>query len=392
MVGVNLTNLKGEKWSSSGGGKVARSGLSGNKRAETGGHGGDLQAAALEFGIRAEDFCDFSSNINPLGPPQGLEEELKQHLGWDLCRYPTPQARDFRCSLARHLDLPEERLLLGNGASELIHLFFLWLRPRNAYIPAPSFSEYERAARIGGARIIRYPLHPGALLDPDAMVKQLSGPGALVFCNPNNPTGSFIPPDSLEEIIRESGKKEIDVLVDESFFSLTGRPSSESFSRHKSANLWVVTSLTKLWALPGLRLGYLYGSGKKFEELTRNGDPWRVNALAQRAGLYSLGDSNYLRRTLELIREEKEYLWREFKGIQGLMVFWGEANFFLLRGEKSGFSSTGLYRFMASRGILIRNAANFPFLDDRYFRVAVRCRNENIRLLDGLRQYFDGLL
>ncbi|MEW5920106.1 MAG: threonine-phosphate decarboxylase CobD [Bacillota bacterium] len=391
MAGVKHTNLLNGKRSSAGGEKAAAGGAAANKSAETGGHGGDLLAAALEFGIRAEDFCDFSSNINPLGPPQGLVDELKQHLEWDLCRYPTPQARDFRSALAGHLDVPEERLLPGNGASELIHLFSLWHRPPQVFIPSPTFSEYERAARIAGAGVKRIPLYPGTLPDPRAVLKELSGPGLLVICNPNNPTGSIIPADSMEEIVRDAGKKEIDVLVDESFFPLTGKSAHESLCGRDYANLWVVTSLTKLWALPGIRLGYLYGSGKKFAALTRNGDPWRVNALAQRAGLYCLGDKDYLRKSLALILEEKDYLRQAFKNFEELVVFPAAANFFLLRCEKSGFSSATLYRFLAARGILIRNAANFPYLDDRYFRVTVRCRADNNRLLEGLRQYFKGL-
>lgn len=356
-------------------------------RAETGGHGGDLAAAAQKFGFRAEDFCDFSSNINPLGPPPGLVEELKKHLSWDLCRYPTPQARELRAALSLYLGIPEEKLLLGNGASELIHLLLLWRKPKQVFIPSPSFSEYERAARLAGAKITRIPLLSHTLPALQKIFRDLSGPGLLVLCNPNNPTGSMIPAALLQEIIGDANTKEIDVLIDESFFPLTGKPPAESSCRLDCTNLWVVVSLTKLWALPGIRLGYLYHPGEKITALTRYGDPWRVNALAQRAGLYCLENKEHLQKTLDLIAKEKEYMQQEFQKINTLTVFPAAANFFLLKCEKEGFSSTALQEFMAARAILIRNAANFPYLDQRYFRVTVRHRADNMRLLKYLGEY-----
>lgn len=124
--------------------------------------------------------------------------------------------------------------------------------------------------------------------------------------------------------------------------------------------------------------------------MTRYGDPWRVNALAQRAGLFCLRVRGYLEEAAELIRREREFLKGKLKEIDGLKVFSGEANFLLLRGEREGFSAAALYRHLASRGILIRNAANFPGLDGRYFRLAVLQREKNIRLLKELGKYFSG--
>lgn len=357
---------------------------------ETGGHGGDLFAAARKFGGRAEDFCDFSSNINPLGPPPGLVEELKQHLAWDLGRYPTPQASDLRAALAAWLEVPPQQLLLGNGASELIHFFLLWRRPVQAFLPSPTFSEYERAARLAGAKVKRIPFLSFTLTQLEAALQELPGPGLLVICNPNNPTGSMIPASSLEKILQQAGAKGIDLLLDESFFPLTGKPRAESLCGRHYANLWVVTSLTKLWALPGIRLGFLYNAGEKIAALTRNGDPWRVNALAQRAGLYCLQNSDHLHKSVAFILAEKEHMGQELAKIANLVVFPATANFFLLRCVKEGFSSTALQRYLASRAILIRNAANFPYLDETYFRVTVRCRADNMRLVQGLQAYING--
>jgi threonine-phosphate decarboxylase len=356
---------------------------------DSGGHGGDLLAAAAEFGIKPEDFCDFSSNVNPLGPPPGLDEELKAHIN-EISRYPTPQARPFRSALSAWLGLPEEQLLIGNGANELIHLFFLWRRPRRVLIPCPAFSEYARAARLAGAEVERFPLPLDASLDKNSVAGFLAGVELLVFCSPNNPTGFFYHGEALREIIEEAGKKGVNVLLDESFLPLTGSDPADSLAGAGYDNLWVVTSLTKLWALPGLRLGCLYGPREEINSLSQNGDPWRVNALAQRAGLYCLVAEGYLKKSVELIKREREYLLARLQEIEGITVFPGEANFLLLKGERDGFTSADLFRKLASRGILIRDASNYPGLDHRYFRIAVLRREKNLRLLEELQNYFAG--
>lgn len=358
---------------------------------ETGGHGGDLQAAAAEFGLKAADFFDFSSNINPLGPPPGLIGELKNNLADDLDRYPVPQARVLRDALASYLAIPANRLLVGNGATELIHLLLLWERPRKVLIPFPTFSEYERAAKLVGAAVRRFPLplHAAPLLKKAEIKELLAWGDFLVFCNPNNPNGYYYAPETILEIIHEAGAKNTTVLIDESFIFFTGEPLQKAFLAQDYPRLWTVASLTKLWALPGLRLGFLTGPESKIQALTRNGDPWRVNALAQRAGLYCLTKSEYLVDSLRTIRKEREYLRRNLEKIEDLKIFPGEVNFLLLRGEREGFSCEELFRFLAARGILIRKASNFPGFDQRYFRIAVRRREENERLLEGLFNFFD---
>lgn len=356
---------------------------------ETGGHGGDLQAIAVELGVQPGDFCDFSSNINPLGPPPGLFEELQKNLLADLRRYPVPQARVFRNALATFLDIPIERLLIGNGASELIHLLFLWARPRRVIVPFPTFSEYERAAKLAGAEVKKFPLSlETPSLEEDKIKKLLAWGDFLVFCNPNNPTGLFYAPEKIREIVREAADRGATVLVDESFFFLTDRSFEELFLGRGYPNLWTVVSLTKLWALPGLRLGVLAGPAEKIKTLTQWGDPWRVNALAQRAGTFCLQQKGYINLSLKMIRRERDYLLKNLKEIKSLKVFPGEANYLLVRGEENSFSSAALFQFLAAKGILIRNAANFPGLDQRYFRIAVLQRENNKRLLQGLHNYF----
>lgn len=361
--------------------------MSGNYNDETGGHGGDLARAAQKWGYSKEEIVDFSSNINPLGPPPGLLEHLSSLLP-NIVAYPTPQARELRAGLAEFLRVPEGRLLLGNGANELIHLILLWNRPGRVFVPAPSFSEYERAAKLAGASVEYYSLLPGEEDDFNSIAGKLNQGDMLVFCNPNNPSGLLYPRRKLAGLVEQAGRRGATVMVDESFVSLTGRPE-ESLRDLEADNLWLAISLTKLWGLPGLRLGCALGPRDKIGKITGWGDPWRVNYLAQEAGLFCLAARGYLKESLALIEEERSFLAGELKATGAFEVFEGAANYLLLKGLDPAFDIKKFQDFLARRGVLVRRADNFKKLDQRYFRIAVRRRPENQRLLREIKAWLD---
>lgn len=354
---------------------------------ETGGHGGDLAAAYARWEQTAGKLIDFSSNINPLGPPAGLLECLKKALP-DIVAYPTPQARELRYRLALFFNLPEQRLLLGNGANELIHLLLILLRPRRVFVPAPSFSEYERAAKLAGAIVERFPLPPGEEPDYTSLIGQLTQGDLLVFCNPSNPTGKLFKRADLLPLVKAAEEQGAKVLLDESFIPLTGS-AEESLRDLELDHLWVVISLTKIWGLPGLRLGCLVGPGTEVVEISRWGDPWRVNFLAQQAGLYCLAQENYIAETLTLIAEERAYLENHIKATGAFEVFEAAANFLLIRGLDPQFKVERFQADLAQLGLLVRRADNFPGLDQRYFRIAVRKRAENERLVKAIKSWLE---
>ncbi len=347
---------------------------------ETGGHGGDLTRAAKQWTPAGEELIDFSSNINPLGPPEGLLDHLRAVLP-NIVSYPTPQARELREGLSQFFNVPLKQLLLGNGANELIHYLLLWRRPKRVFVPAPSFSEYERAAVLAGAEVERYCLLPGKEPDFAILGRSLEQGDLLIFCNPNNPTGVLYPRRRLIPMVEAAAKQGAEVMIDESFVPLTGK-TEESLRGLKGDHLWVLISLTKAWSMPGLRLGCAIGPQGDIEEITRWGDPWRVNYLAQQAGLYCLQSSGYLEKSLALIENERRFLVQNFRSTGAFHIYNGSANYLLMRSLHPAFQVADYQDFLARRGVLIRRADNFINLDQRYFRVAVRKRSENRRLLE----------
>ncbi len=350
-------------------------------------HGGELQRASLQSGLPISRITDFSSNLNPLGPPPGLLSYLCQGINSISC-YPEPQARRLRDAIGKRMGLSPNRLVLGNGANDLLHFLLCWKKPSKALIPVPSFSEYYRAARLAGAQVEYIPLPPGQSLPVKEMGANLGRGDWLIIGNPQNPTGAMFARQKLKSLVHEARKRGAMILLDESFLPLTQR-QEESLQNDEEENLWVVVSLTKCWSLPGLRLGYLVGPEEKVLPLQQEGDPWRVNALAQHGGLFCLQAGEHLQKARELIEEEKKYLRNRLTRGGLLHVFEGEANFLLVKVEVPGFQVEDLYHYLLQQGFLIRRGDNFQGLDEKYFRLAVRKREDNQKLVECLEDYLD---
>ena len=356
------------------------------KRPDTGGHGGDLLAALKLFQPPGGKFVDFSSNINPLGTPPGLIERLKEALP-EIVAYPSPLSGELREELGRFFKVSPQRVVTGNGANDLIHGLTWWLKPGRVFVPAPSFSEYERAARFSGVPVSYFSLPPVEDFDPGQLLSRLKEGDLVIFCNPNNPTGLLCPRLNLVRLVEEAAAKGATIMIDESFIPLTARPE-ESLKDLQAPNLWVVVSLTKIWGLPGLRLGCALGPADLVREFTRWQDPWKVNSLAQIAGLYCCKATGFIEKTVSLVNKERAFLKDFFLKTGYFTVFDTTANYLFLRAELPGFEVTHFHDSLAKEGVLIRKADNFRGLDHRYLRLAVKTRPENLKLLEEAERYF----
>ncbi len=343
-------------------------------------HGGDVYRNRVDI--------DFSTNTNLLGMPREAEEAL--HEAARSCgAYPDPGAEALRYSLAHALNVPEEYLIFGNGSSELFPAVVRALRPRAVLIPAPSFSGYEYAANSFGAEILFHELREeNGFLPDDELIKAASGADLIFLANPNNPTGRLMARGYLRRLLDACGERGATLVLDESYIGFCGMRQSMVPELSAYPNLLIVRSFTKIFAMPGVRLGYLLcGAGSVRDRIKRQLPEWNISSPAQAAGLACVVQAGnvrdaYLKETLEMTRREICYL-SERMGRMGLRVFPSEANYILF------FSGALLYEELLERGILIRDCASFRGLSSGYYRVAARRRDENERLLAAIEEILD---
>jgi cobyric acid synthase CobQ/L-threonine-O-3-phosphate decarboxylase len=346
-------------------------------------HGGNLTRLASISGRSAEDILDFSANINPLGPPEWLRSLVSSVLG-SVVHYPDPDCSEVVQAAADRYGCPREQIMVGNGSTELLRLIPGVVGKQRAVIVAPSYSDYRAAATDAGLACELFLLSEadGFSCDIARLQSHLRGDELVFLCNPNNPTGTLFDSESLREIARTNPSTHF--LVDEAFADFVD--GMDSLGRNRPSNVTVLLSLTKLYAIPGLRLGCAIAD-KQISDAVRRIQPlWSVNAIAQAVGAAALRDAEYVPSTREFVRDQREALVSELKSISGLAVYPGAANFLLVRIDRRRLDARTLAEQMLRHGVAIRVCDNFEGLGPNFFRVAVRTPAENERLCDALRE------
>ena len=350
-------------------------------------HGGAVVQAARELGKPLDEILDFSASINPLGMPKEVLEAAREALRHAV-HYPEIDGSSLASALESAHGLPADNFLPGSGSTELLYLFPRVLRPRRALLVVPAFSEYQRSLKQAGTEIDIFPLSPedDFRLDPCLLMRHLHPETDLVLlANPGNPTGAGIDPFVVETIARGVREQAL-VAVDEAFVDFCPKLSVlGAVGLH--GNLYVFRSLTKFYAIPGLRAGYLAGPAAGIARLRAAKEPWTVSVPALAAAETCLGQEDYRQRTLATIPDLRKDLARGLADL-GMRVFPSEANFLLARLEEGGQTAPRLAAELRGMGILIRDCSNFSALDERYLRVAVRNREENARLLQAISEIF----
>lgn len=344
--------------------------------------------AAAKYGIESSEFVDFSVNINPLGPPPEIESVLRDAVRL-ASLYPEPDCGALKESAAAFLGICPEQVVFSNGAIELIYLAVQALRPGRVLIPGPTFKEYELAARIWGAKVKHFRLSPraGFVPDLDHLMKAAGDVDMVFLCSPNNPSGNLIPSSVLKPFLDFCAERSIFVLLDESF--LFFHPSWEELScigeASKNKYLFVIHSLTKFFAVPGLRIGYGVAHAETAGFLSGFQPPWQVNSLAQAAGEVLFKSNAYACKTREFLLKERSFMESALSSVPHLKVYPSDANFFLLELEEP-LTAPLMEDFLARRRILVRNCSNFAFLGDAFIRVAVKWRDQNLFLIKNLEE------
>jgi len=332
---------------------------------------------------KQKDMIDFSVNLNPLGFPETARAFMTEQLQ-RLEHYPEPHSIEARESLAHRLLLRPEQVIMGNGATELIYLFARAIKAKKVLLLQPTFNEYERAFKQYGAdcdyhhlnKEDNFPLDCKALLEEIRVNK----PEVVVICNPNNPTGSYIEMEKLEKILLTLNTYSGYLLVDESFAEFEDQPTAISYL--DNPNLFLIRSLTKFYAIAGIRLGYGLGHESLISQLNAYKEPWTLNAFASHMVPYLLEDSVYQTQTREWYVKEKAYMEEQLQKIAFLNMVPSHANFFLCH---TSIPSKKLMSLLIEHGIYIRTCEDFIGLKDQYIRLALRSRPENVHLIKTLK-------
>lgn len=353
-------------------------------------HGGNIYKEAEKHGYRPEELLDFSANINPFGMPPKLKEHLKNNL--DRCiNYPDPQSIDLKRRLGAYTGLHDSNICVGNGALDLLYLIFHRVNIKKVVIPAPTFIEYEKAARTSGAEVVYYERleKEGFRINCNELFSFAieNNADAVLICNPNNPTSTTESADDIVKIIKKAAEYNIVVIIDEAFIELTKNMQELTVSAfvEEFPNLYVIRAFTKYFGIPGLRLGYCLSSKKNISEMEDIQPSWPINTLASEAGIVFESDKEYISRTNEWIGIEPDYLYDKLSMISELKVFPPETSFILCKLLERDWNAERLGELLLKDKILIRNAGNFVFLDDSYFRIAVKDRISNDILISALK-------
>lgn len=353
-------------------------------------HGGNVKAAARKYNLELDEIIDFSANINFLGPPAVVKEEIKSNLE-QIIHYPEPGAKTLCSYLGDYLGVPSQNLIIGNGAVEIIYLISKVINPERALVLAPTFSEYEAAIKSVGGEVELFELarNNKFKLNVEELIEKLRkiNIDLMFLCNPNNPTGDLIEKGELKKVLQVAKEEDIFLVVDEAFqdFLLTEEEYTLIQEAVNRGNLLILRSMTKFFAIPGLRIGYGVANSRLIEKLEVSKDPWNVNLFAQQVGARVLTEKEYIRKTKEAINREREFLHRQLKDLPGLIPYPPTVNYIFIDISATDYNSQQLREELAQKGILIRDCSTYHLLGTDFIRVAVRSREDNRRLITELK-------
>ncbi len=354
------------------------------------GHGGNVDELARRLGCDPRTIADMSSNVNPLGPMPELMAHLKDRLD-QIRTLPEVDAAAITAAFARTCGLDARQVLAGNGSSEILYMLPRALNPRRAVILGPTYADYADACRLAGVPVHHVLAGPEDGFAPplDRMAAHLED-GDLVFvCNPNNPTGRLI--DARRIASLAAAHPGCTFLVDESYLPFD--PDAVSLAGRGPENLMVLSSLSKIHRIPGLRIGFVAGASERIARVASWRIPWSVNALAQSAvafiGAHPRAVADFVARTRRFLGIERARFRQGLEGLKAIQPFPSATSFILARLAVP-HSAAAVCRALGDAGILIRDASNFVGLGPAYVRFSLKEPAVNDRAIDCLSRFLKG--
>ena len=343
-------------------------------------HGGNAAFESVKAVI------DLSANINPLGLPEGVRDAIIREIP-QCALYPDSFSSKLREKIAEFEHVDAEWIYCGNGASDIIFRLPRAVQAKKVMITAPTFSDYERSARSFGSEVFRYTLYPasGFILDNGFVeTVRIKAPGLVYVCNPNNPTGRLTEAGLIKELLNYCGQIGALVAVDECFLDFAEQADNYTSKMFlgRYSNLIIIKAFTKMFGLPGIRLGYALCSDKTLiDSLYFHGPDWPVSNLAQTAGIAAMENAGgFIRQSVNYVSAERAVLEKELTRL-GYKVFESKVNYVFFQNPYP----FDLYDELDKKGIRIRACGNYYGLDGSYYRIAVSTKENNARLLDAVK-------
>ncbi|MHB8461113.1 MAG: pyridoxal phosphate-dependent aminotransferase [Vulcanimicrobiaceae bacterium] len=346
-------------------------------------HGGDLTAVAMQYGVREEDLVDFSTNVNPVGPPRGVGDVVRRFAEFPelFLRYPEPSSAKLRHRLAVDLGVQAKQIVVTNGAAAALDVAVRALSWQRCLLPVPAFSEYEPILRNAGVCVRHLILDDVFSFDDAGFERVMKGCDGVILTNPHNPSGRTLSRARLHKLIATCRNRRVQLLLDEAFVDYC---PELSFVASASDDVVVVRSLTKFYGMPGLRIGYLVGGFAFCNRVAELLPSWPVGSLELEAACAALDDREYALTTRANNSQERELLAASLR-VLGCRVFESAANFLCI--EFLGVDLDVLFhRLVREFGIVVRDVRTYEGVVNRSLvRLGVRDSVANARLVAALR-------
>lgn len=330
-------------------------------------HGGKREGDANN------EIIDFSVSLNPYGPPDFIADAIQDAIA-ELWLYPETECTELRERIAQRCNREPEEILVAAGSSELIPLVALTFIKERMLMPEHTYGEYEIAATMMDAKIERMAM-PALRIKPELILERMKSDDVIFLCNPNNPTGQYLGKTEIELIVEEAERVDALLVLDEAYVDFVGK----AFPSHDlhSPNIIILRSLTKSFAIPGVRIGYAISLADHITEMKKIKVPWSVSVFAQKIGAAVLGSKGdeFLVRTREKIEMSKRRIEEAF-GIQS------DANYYILNVG----NAPEVKRALLKERIMVRDCTSFGL--PSHIRFSVNRDEENELLIRHLMRFF----
>jgi len=357
------------------------------------GHGGNIYDLAAMLDCDPFEIIDMSSNVNPLGPLPGLVEELKRNIHRTTA-LPEVDAEGTVLAFAQRYNLDPQQVIAGNGTTVLIFSIPQVLDAKRALIFGPTYSDYADACSLHNVRFDYLMTRESSSFQPDmdAADQKVKGYDLVFICNPNNPTGTLIPLEDLLQLCRSHA--DTFFVIDESYLPFVDNSDQMSMVRSGLSNVLILNSMSKIFRIPGLRIGFLISSDQTIQKFKPFLLPWNVNSLAQVAVDYLMRQRRevdaFIENTVLFLATESKLMSKAFQDVPAITLFPSKTSFLLsrLHGKTT---ADDLCSHLAAAGILIRNCSNFTGLSQQFIRISLKTSKINRQLAEKTLKYLHKL-